>query len=124
MSRSDSTDSVMGSSELSTGSQARQLPRVGLWTCANLVLIRVLIWACLLCHTANFNESLRTLKALKSHSNLISFADRHYVLRNFFLPMLLYVADKDEEDFSETGFFPHLLNTLHNTLKISLHIYS
>lgn len=91
MSRSNSTDPVVGSSELSTCSQAR----IGLWTYANPVLIRVLIQACLLRPIANSNESLMTFKVLKSHSNLINLADRHFVLCDF-LPELLYVADKDE----------------------------
>lgn len=97
MSRRDSRDPMVGSSELSTCSQAGQLPRIGLWTYANLVLIRVLIWACLL-HPiiTNFNESLITLTVLKSHSNLVSLADRCFCFAWFFLPVLLYVADKDK----------------------------
>ena len=50
---------VVDSSKLSTCSLARQLPNIWLWTCASLVLIRVLLWACLLHPTANFNERFK-----------------------------------------------------------------
>lgn len=107
MSRRDSTDPMVGSSELSTCSPAGQLPRIGLWTYANLVLIRVLIWACLL-HPiiTNFNESLITLTVLKSHSNLVSLADRCFVLHDFFFQCSCMLLTKTSKICLREAFFP------------------